>query len=196
MDEPESTDRLEDLNSYGELALATEPILALLEELPDDTKYDALVNLLDSLEKLPSQKYRACIFTRFVDTAVYLASSLRDRFRNVNVLTGSTSIADREEAVAAFIKTGGILIATEAVDTLSPDASVVVFYDIPLDPAVLEARIGQFVRIGRRSPVRVVSFTDEAMALVIERLQRRIADIKETLSGSEIENALFGLQLR
>jgi superfamily II DNA/RNA helicase len=72
-----------------------------------------------------------------------------------------------------------------------PEVAAVVFYDLPLNPTVLEARIGRFVRIGRKGPIQIVGFTDEADVLVIERLQRRIAEAKETLSEQEIEKALF-----
>lgn len=100
-------------------------------------------------------------------------------------------MADRERAITEFNQMGGVLIATESVETLIPEVAVAVFYDLPLNPVVLEARIGQFVRVGRRVPIRVVAFADESHSLLIERLQRKIAEVKEVLSGPEIDKALL-----
>ena len=56
---------------------------------------------------------------------------------------------------------------------------------------MLEARIGQFVRVGLCQAVQIVAFSDEANALVIERLQRKIAEMKKVLGEQEIEQVLF-----
>lgn len=191
MDEPESDNSGDLVRGYVELSVLTEPLLKVLEDLPSDSKFDALVSFLDSVGTIGSPERRVCVFTRFVDTATYLLSTLQEECPHVMLLTGEIAFADREQIIANFAKEGGILIATEAVKMPIPEVAAVVFYDLPLNPTVFEARIGQFVRVGRRGPIRVVAFTDESNALAIERLQRKITEVKETLSKQEIDETLF-----
>lgn len=187
----EAIDIGDHLRRYAELERIAEPLLSLLDNLATDSKADALVHLLDSSGAGLSPDRRVCVFTRFVDTATYLEALLRDAHPLVRCLTGSHSFAEREQVIADFAHAGGLLIATEAVETTIPEVAIAVFYDLPLNPTVLETRIGQFVRVGRRGPVRVVAFSDESNALIIERLQRKIAEVKKTLGAQEIEQVLF-----
>jgi superfamily II DNA or RNA helicase len=191
MDAIEVIDIGDQLRRYAELERIAEPLLSLLEELATDSKADALVQLLDSSGARVSPDRRVCVFTRFVDTATYLENVLREAHPLVRGLTGGHSLAERERVIADFAHTGGVLIATEAVATTIPEVATAVFYDLPLNPAVLEARIGQFVRVGRHGPVQIVAFADESNTFVIERLQRKVAEIKEALGEQEIEQVLF-----
>lgn len=187
----EVTDIGDQLRRYAELERIAEPLLPLLDDLATDSKADALLHLLDSSGARLSPDRRVCVFTRFVDTATYLEALLRDAHFLVRCLTGSHSLAEREQVIADFANAGGLLIATEAVETTIPEVAIAVFYDLPLNPTVLETRIGQFVRVGRRGPVQVVAFSDESNALIIERLQRKIAEVKKALGVAEIEQVLF-----
>ncbi len=184
------------VQSYIALAKIAESLCGLLEELPSDSKFDALVRQLNSVGAFGASDRRICVFTKFVDTATYLQSALRDHFPHVRTLGGGHSFNEREQCIADFAHAGGILILTEAIDVPMPEVAAVVFYDLPLNPAVFEQRIGRFVRIGRQGPIQIVAFTDESNSLVIERLQRKIVDIKETLGESEIEKALFSFEAK
>lgn len=174
-----------------EVAEIARPILLMLEDVTTDSKCEALLQTLQSLGVKDGAERRVCVFTRFVDTATYLESALRDRHSQVRVLTGRVEYAEREQIVADFARSGGVLIATESMETIIPEVAAVVFYDLPLNPSVLEQRIGQFVRVGRHGPVHVFAFTDESGALVIERLQKKIAEVKKALGEQEIESLLF-----
>lgn len=173
------------------LQKVTEPLLKNLEELPGDAKCEALVTLLRSTGTFRSPDQRACVLSRFVDTATYLTSMLQDVSSHVNAITGSTSRSEREQKLGEFNEAGGVLIATEAMSLPLPEVALVVFYDLPLNPAALETRIGSFVRVGRHGPIRIVAFTDEANALLIERLQQKIAQFKTLLSEQDLEQVLF-----
>ena len=72
-----------------------------------------------------------------------------------------------------------------------PEVAAVIFYDLPMNPATLDARIGQFIRFGRSGPVHVFAFTDESDMLLIERLQRKAIEIKQALGGDEVQRLLF-----
>lgn len=190
-DEPIATSEGDQIASMLELAEIASLLLQMLEEVTTDSKFDALLHLLTTLGVRDGNERRVCVFTRFVDTATYLESSLRDRYSKVRVLTGNLDFKEREQIVADFARNDGVLIATESMATTIPEVAAVVFYDLPLNPAVLEARIGQFVRVGLHGPIRIFAFSDEAGALNIERLQKKIAEIKEVLGEQEIDSVLF-----
>ncbi|HAH46808.1 DEAD/DEAH box helicase [Gimesia sp.] len=166
-------------------------LLESLEDVSTDSKYDSLVSLLNTLGVLASRDRRVCIFTSYVNTATYLESALSEHHPHVVVVTGSMSYAEQEQSVSDFSHKGGILITTSAMSLPIPEVSAVIFYDLPMNPATLDARIGQFNRVGRTGPVRVFAFTDESDTLIIERLQRKMAEIKQAVRSDEVEKLLF-----
>lgn len=169
-------------------------ITALLETLEDvstDSKLDSLISLLDRLGLFSSSDRRVCIFTSYVATATYLESALSEHHSHVTSVTGSLSYSEREQSVREFADTGGILIVTSAMSVPIPEVAAVIFYDLPMNPATLDACIGRFVRFGRSSPVHVHAFTDESDTLLIERLQRKAIEIKQALGGDEVQKLLF-----
>jgi hypothetical protein len=196
MEETDVSDIGRAVLGYVELAIFSEPLLKMLDELATDSKYHALLNLLDSLGPLALPEHRVLVLTKFFDTATYLENLLRETYSRVRVLTGRHSFTDRSEVLFDFVQEGGILIATESVQTQVPEVTAVVFYDLPLSPAALEARMDRFVRVGRRSPIRIFAFTDESNALLIEPYQRKIVELNEPLSEREIEQALSTKQAR
>ena len=166
-------------------------LLETLEDVSTDSKLDSLVSLLGKLGVLTRSDRRVCTFTNYVDTATYLESAIGDQHSHVAAVTGSLSYKERERAVAAFAHNGGILIATSAMSIPLPEVAAVIFYDLPMNPTTLDARIGQFIRVGRSGPVHAFAFTDESETLIIERLQRRAIDVKQTLGSDEVQRLLF-----
>jgi ERCC4-related helicase len=177
-----------------EAAEVATPLLEMLEKVTTDSKCEALFQTLHSLGVRDGAERRVCVFTRFVDTATYLDSALRDRYSQVRVVTGSAEFAERERIIEDFANNGGVLIATESVEEGIPEVSAVIFYDLPLSAARLERRIGQFVRVGRHGPIRVFAFVDQSGVLRIERLQKSVAEMKERLGKVDIEKALFSTE--
>lgn len=159
-----------------------------LDEIESESKFESLLSLLHTLDVFRNRGCRACIFTHYVDTATYLESTLSEHHPRVLTLSESILYGDREQIVADFTNNGGILIATDAVSMRLPDVDAVVFYDLPLDPETVETRIGQFVRVGRTAPVRIFAFVDESETLFIERLQRKIAEVSESLNSEPFES--------
>jgi superfamily II DNA or RNA helicase len=174
-----------------ELTELANQLLQEIENVESDSKLEALLQFLDSIGVQANQDRRACIFTRFVDTSIYLESALVEHYPRVATLTGSQSFEERDRILQQFTSDGGIIIATEAVSTAIPEVAAVIFYDLPWNPAVLDARISQFVRVGKSGPVRVFAFTDDSHALVIERLQKTVADIKRAVGEGELQKILF-----
>lgn len=166
-------------------------VLQMLDNVETDSKFDALQNLLDKSESSVGNHPRICVFTRYADTADYLESALSEHYPKVTALTGRKSISDRTPILDEFAQSDGILIATEAVSAMFPEVAAVIFYDLPLNPVVLNDLIGRFVRVGRRNPVRVFAFTDESGALVVERLQRKLTEVQHVPPDRELQRMLF-----
>jgi ERCC4-related helicase len=180
--------------SQKELPLDSDSIgrlLQMLESVETDSKLDALTSLLSKEELTGEPVRRVCVFTKYADTAPYLEAAISEKCANVSVLTSRQSFSEWEQVMASFEKTGGVLIATEAIPATMPDVAAVIFYDLPLNPLVLEERIGQFVRVGRQEPVRVIAFTDGSNSFAVERLQRHLAEHREVLTEPELQRRLF-----
>ncbi len=127
----------------------------------DDPKLDALETLLAA--ELAGR--RTIVFTEYRDTALYLASRLRRRFRVLTV-TGDSAWAGpgrltRREALDAFapvsrgvravpLLEADVLVATDvASEGMNlQDASAVVNYDLPWNPVRVMQRIGRVDRLG------------------------------------------------
>ena len=169
----------------------TDELLKMLDEVDTDSKLESLLALLGRIGLSSSGDRRACVFTSYVDTATYLESALSEHHPNVAAITGALPLAEREQAVAHFSETGGILISTSVMASRFPEVAAVIFYDLPLNPALLDDRIGQFIRVGRRDPVHVFAFADESDSLGIERLQRKAIEIKQALGSDEVQKFLF-----
>jgi|GEM_PF-1106681 len=168
----------------------TVELLEMLDNIATDSKFESLLSLLDDIGVVPSSERRVCMFTSYVDTATYLESALSEYHPCVTAITGNLSYAERERTVANFMRNGGILIATLAMSTTIPEVAAVIFYDLPLNPITTEARIGQFVRVGRRGPVQVFAFTDDSNSLAIEQLQKKVVEAKAFLREDELQQLL------
>ena len=163
----------------------------MLEEVESDSKLESLLGLLQTIGASSSGDRRVCVFTSYVNTATYLESALSDNHSNVASITGGLSYGDREQTIATFSQHGGVLICTSAMTVRIPEVAAVIFYDLPWNPTTVDARIGQFLRVGRTGPVQVYAFTDDSETLLIERLHRKVNEIKQSLGSDEIQKLLF-----
>ncbi|QDU46852.1 RNA polymerase-associated protein RapA [Symmachiella dynata] len=191
--EPESADENLDGQSLAQSSFMDDVprLLAMLEEVETDSKLESLLELLHTIGVSSSGDMRICVFTSYVNTATYLESALSDNHFDVTAITGSSSYGEREQIIADFSQNGGVLVCTSAMTVRIPEVAAVIFYDLPWNPATVDARIGQFLRVGRPGPVGVYAFTDDSDTLVIERLQKKVNEIKQSLGSEEIQKLLF-----
>lgn len=166
-------------------------ILEMLEQVGEDSKFEAMMRLLDSMGCEASSKRHVCILTRFTDTATYLRSAIQERFPDVWLITAGDSSAACGQILADFHGVGGILILTEASRADIRPVSAAILYDLPLNPVAVETRLGTATRIGEVEPVRVVVLQDESGVLSIEELQIESTKRNAPVSHHDIEHVVF-----
>lgn len=118
-----------------------------------DAKVDFMLNKLQELKRLeqnPDLKF--LIFTEFTSTQFMLKKILEERGGYIcDAINGSMDFDQRVNALKHFKEDAQILICTDAAgESLNMQfAHVVINYDMPWNPMVLEQRIGRVDRIGQ-----------------------------------------------
>lgn len=163
-----------------------------------DSKLRALTEALEKLWKHDDDegvlRRKVVLFSYFKRTLAYLRRELGKRVP-LRMIHGGVAIDEREQAIAEFLEDPEILVLLssevggEGLDLQR--ASVVVNYDLPWNPMVVEQRIGRIDRIGQEAERLVVLnlFTKGTVEeRIIHRLYRRL-DIFRASVG-EIEPIL------
>jgi len=156
---------------------AGERILGLLEEEAKDSKWECCFELLDS--RGISNTCSGIIFTDFVATAQYLEYLTKSRFQNVFLITGASTMEERQRLVHEAQGLSSLLIVTTALEGLTLGfTNQVIHYDVPWDPAQMFQRYGRVERIGSRFEtfdhyylIESGNATNETFARLIEKLQ-------------------------
>jgi len=149
-----------------------------------------LLGLTTLIKELLAEGHQPIVFCRFIDTAEYVATQLRDRLPNklgveVEAVTGRIPPAEREARIETLGKHDRrILVATDCLSegiNLQDHFDAVVHYDLPWNPTRLEQREGRVDRFGQPNPnVRVITYygddnqIDETVLDVLLRKHRTI----------------------
>jgi superfamily II DNA or RNA helicase len=148
----------------GDASRRLTELVARLDALPADTKAGALRTLIDTLRRR-EEGAPICIFTSFAATAEYLAEVLAES-TDVFLLTGAMAVEARTEAAARVFATGGVLIATHAVQGMDLSTShLAVHYDLPERELQMEQRWGRLDRVGQTETVQAFAFRDQLRTL-------------------------------
>jgi hypothetical protein len=161
--ETEEDDRARHRRRLQEMARLAEALQGT-----EDAKLDGVIKLAASLLK---DGYHPIIFCRFVQTAEYVAKTLREsrlipKDTEVVAVTGQLAPAEREERVGKMADfPRRVLVATDCLSegiNLQRDFNAVVHYDLSWNPTRHEQREGRVDRYGQPSPtVRVVTYYGE-----------------------------------
>ena len=168
-------------------------IAATMSPPPEiDSKFDSLDQFLSRIWNLDQRENneprKIIIFSFFLETLKYLQERLEKKRLGTKMITGRISMEEREEIIEDFLTSPGINIllssevGSEGIDLQK--AGVVVNYDLPWNPMVVEQRIGRVDRIGQRNPVihianMVVQGTIEER--ILSRLYYRIGIFTDTI---------------
>jgi hypothetical protein len=166
-----------------------------------------LAVLRDTLEKLWAgdaesgrKRRKVVVFSYFRRTLQHLARSLSAQAVTNAMIHGLINVDEREAAIQDFLERDDInVLLTSEVGGEGIDlqkACVVINYDLPWNPMVVEQRIGRVDRIGQESPkIYILNFVVEQSIeeRILQRLLRRIDIFREsigeldTIIGNEIE---------
>lgn len=178
----------------------------------DDAKLQKAIKLTKAMVK---DGYNPIIFCRFIDTAEYVASHLRDTLKNVEVaaVTGTLPPKEREGRIEELGKhKQRILVCTDCLSegvNLQTLFDAVIHYDLSWNPTRHEQREGRVDRFGQaRDKVRVLTYfgvDNQIDGVVLDVLLRKHKKIKSDLgisvavpgSSEDVIKALFeGMELR
>jgi ATP-dependent helicase HepA len=172
----------------AEEAAGLDRLVALLDELPRDSKADTLLAQLRELEDgEPGAK--VLLFTEFRETQEYLRQRVAEIGWDVHMFHGQMSAVAKDAAVEAFRASAGpgILLSTEAggEGRNFQFCHLLVNYDLPWNPMRVEQRIGRVDRIGQDNVVQVFNFWVQGTIeeRVLDVLDRRINVFEETVGG-------------
>ncbi len=119
------------------------------------------------------------VFTRFRDTLSYIEAVLRDAGVEPAAFHGGLSAADKRAALSAFREgRARVLVSTDAGGEGHNlhHCHVLVNFDLPYNPMLIEQRIGRLHRMGQREEVRVYNLCARGTAeeRVLDLLDRRL----------------------
>jgi superfamily II DNA or RNA helicase len=162
--------------------------LSILQELIKDAKdclnseSDAKVDFL--LEKLLELKrieqnpdLKFLIFTEFTSTQFMLKKELEEKGGFIcEVINGSMEFDKRIDALKNFKEGAQVLISTDAAgESLNMQfAYIVINFDMPWNPMIVEQRIGRVDRIGQKNQVLALNI------LLDNSIEKRVYEVIET----------------
>lgn len=181
------------MRASNEIRERIDEISSSLKHLTEeDTKYEclkkALYDLWDEDETASRPARKVVLFAFFKPTLAYLSERLTADQVSSRLISGDVPIPERESRIDEFANDPDIrLLLSSEVGSEGLDlqfASVVVNYDLPWNPMVVEQRIGRIDRIGQPMP-RVVILnlvaTDTIEERILYRLYERIGVFEESV---------------
>ncbi len=170
--------------------------IGLVTELPVDTKFARLRGALRELwredDRAQRTRRKVIVFSFFRGTLAYLSRRLSEAGVATRVIHGLIPLGERERLIDEFLTKRDVRVlvssevGSEGLDL--QQASVVINYDLPWNPMVVEQRIGRIDRLGQES--RVITILNLVLRNTIEerillRLYDRIGIFEETIGEIE-----------
>ena len=156
-----------------------------------NTKPDRkLEKLLDIINRLDGKKL--LIFSEFTDTLDYLEGNLDVQTCRID---GNMKQEQRDTAVQEFRDSHNIMLATDAArEGINLQfCHIMVNYDLPWSPIVLEQRMGRLHRYGQKEDVEIHNMVaaDTIERDVLERLSDKIEKIQEQYQSVDVIGAIL-----
>lgn len=158
-----------------------------------------LKELQKSLKDL-TQKYsekkdkKILIFTESKDTLEYLEKNIRNWGYTTNTIHGGMRLEDRIKAEGIFKTETNVLVATEAAgEGINLQfCHLMINYDIPWNPNILEQRMGRIHRYGQHKEVYVFNLVaeDTREGKVLNKLFQKLEEIKQALGNDKVFDVL------
>jgi len=174
-----------------------------------------LVKATKLLKELIKQGHAPIVFCRFIDTAEYVATALRESLpkTEVEAVTGLLPPKEREDRIESLIAhERRVLVCTDCLSegvNLQEHFNAVLHYDLSWNPTRHEQREGRVDRFGQpKETVRAITYfgvDNQIDGVVLDVLLRKHRSIKSDLgisvavpgTSEDVVKALFeGMQLR
>jgi superfamily II DNA or RNA helicase len=180
-----------------DLAAAVRDIVATM---PLSAKLKGLGTLIDQLRQRNPDRWRLIVFTTSRETQTTIQNFLEQQGLNVGIINGDSGERN-QEVIARFRETPlryRVIISTEAGSegVNLQVANILVNYDLPWNPMIVEQRIGRVQRLASdHAHVSIFNITlrgtfeDFIVGRLMEKLQmaaHAIGDIEALLQGSDI----------
>lgn len=174
----------------------------VVERISLTAKLQGLGALVDKLKSENPGQWRMVVFTTRLETQTTIQSFLEDRGIVCGLINGSSG-SSNQETIAKFKKNDpeiNVIVSTEAGSegVNLQAANVLVNYDLPWNPMIVEQRIGRIQRLGSKHEKVCIfnivlqgTFEEYIVGRLIEKLQMAssaIGDIESLLQASGIED--------
>ena len=160
-----------------------------------DAKADALLKKYIELQQLYNNtELKILIFTEFRTTQRMLHEFFQTKGYKGTIIHGGQDLDERKRALAQFKNEVQILVATDAAgESLNMQfCHIVVNYDLPWNPMMIEQRIGRVDRIGQKNKVQAYNMlTNNSVDLrVYEVMEEKLNNILDQLGIDKTSDVL------
>ena len=167
-------------------------VTALVERDGCPSKMLEVLTICEHLRRERPDSWRVVIFTSRIATLELLSQHLEQRGYSVGVIRGSNHEVNRR-TVAAYScdpPEAHVIVSTDSgAEGLNLQAgNVLINYDLPWNPMVIEQRIGRVQRLGSRYQNVVIfnlAVKDSPEDLIVARLLHKLVEISESIGDIE-----------
>jgi len=171
---------------------------AVVKSMPLSAKLQGVATLVSKLQRENPKSWRMVVFTQRRETQTTIKTYLESRGISVGIINGETMHAN-QKTIACFKASPpqiNVLVSTEAgaEGVNLQAANVLVNYDLPWNPMVVEQRVGRVQRLGSAHAHVVVysitlsgTFEDYIVGRLMQKLQmatHAIGDVESLLEAS------------
>jgi len=182
-----------------ELAAA---VVSIVTGMKTSTKLNGLGTLIDQLKRQNPERWRMVVFTGRLETQTTIQAFLEERGLKVGIINGSSGQRN-QDTIARFWKNPPachVIVSTEAGSegVNLQVANVLVNFDLPWNPMIVEQRIGRIQRLAsEHASVSILNiilketFEEYIVGRLMEKLQmaaHAIGDIESLLEASGIDD--------
>jgi superfamily II DNA or RNA helicase len=175
-------------------------VRAIVTGMPTSAKLIGLGRLIDTLKRENSERWRLVVFTTRLETQTTIQAFLEEHGLKVGIINGMSGPRN-QETIARFWKKPPdchVIVSTEAgSEGINLQvANVLVNYDLPWNPMIVEQRIGRIQRLAsEHANVSIFNimlrgtFEEYIVGRLMEKLQmasHAIGDIESLLEASGI----------
>jgi superfamily II DNA or RNA helicase len=175
-------------------------VRSIVSRMPPSAKLSGLGTLIERLKKEDAEKWRLVVFTGRRETQTAIQEFLERLGLKIGIINGDSGPRN-QETIARFRQEPPdyrVIVSTEAGSegVNLQVANVLVNYDLPWNPMIVEQRIGRVQRLASAHAHVVIfnimlrgTFEEYVVGRLMEKLQmasHAIGDIEALLQGSDI----------